>query len=137
MTFFGLLRIETPEHAGIAATGSRDQVEITLLRKDGDVRVKGAGFVFSAEKAAAPLASGKNTVTIGAVGDNEWTKLGAGAILSFSRPENGRVVVLKPMDDDPKVLFDSIVDSGDVYAPEGSFVFCAGKPGDAFEVTAK
>ena len=137
MTFFGLLRIETPEFAGIAATGSRDQVEIILLGKDGDIRVKGAGFVFSAEGAATPLAAGKTSVTIGAAGDNEWTKLGTGAILSFARPDKGRIVVLKPMDDDPKVLFDSIVDSGEVYAPEGSFVFCAGNPGDAFEITAK
>ena len=81
--------------------------------------------------------AGKTSVTIGAAGDNEWTKLGTGAILSFARPDKGRIVVLKPMDDDSKVLFDSIVDSGDVYAPEGSFVFCAGKPGDAFGITAK
>ncbi len=135
-TFFGIVKIETPEFASIAATGSRDQAAITLLRKGGDVRLNAAGFMFSPARSAGALAAGKTTVVIGADGENEWRKLDTGAILSFTRPANGRVVVLK-WEDDSKALFDSIVDAGEIYAPAGSFVFCAGKPGDAFEITAK
>jgi CubicO group peptidase (beta-lactamase class C family) len=136
-TFFGIVRIETPDFARIAATGSRDQTDIALVKKGSDVRLKAAGFTFSPVRSAGALAAGKTAVTIGADGENEWKRLDAGAILSFERPEKGRVVVLTWGEDDPKALFDSIVDSGDVYAPGGSFVFCAGKPGDAFGITAK
>ena len=42
------------------------------------------------------------------------------------------------VEEDKKLaLFDSTVDEGEVYAPEGSYVVCIGQPGDLFIVSAK
>jgi len=57
----------------------------------------------------------------------------AGALLSFEKPSGGRVIVASP----EKILFDSVVDSEEIYAPPGSCVFCAGEPGDVLKVIAQ
>ncbi len=54
-------------------------------------------------------------------------------MLSFAAPAKGRVIVF---DGSGKVLYDSVFDSGAVYAPAGSFVELAADPGSSFKVTA-
>ncbi len=133
---FGLQRVEDFGFASIAATAFRDQLSLQLFRKDGKIRARCGIFVLSRADEAEELADGKNSVVIGPDGENEWRRVGKGVILSFSRPEKGRVLVVDPKND-AALLYDSAADSGEFFAPEGMFVFCAGAPGDAFGIEAK
>jgi CubicO group peptidase (beta-lactamase class C family) len=133
---FGVQKVEAPDFASIAATGFRDQMALRLFRKNGEMRAKAGFFVFSQASYAATLAPGKNRVVIGPDGDNEWRKVEQDMILSFEKPEKGRIMLVAP-DKDAELLFDSVVDSGEVYAPGGTFVFLAGVPWDVFEVEAR
>ena len=38
--------------------------------------------------------------------------------------------VYKRQDEDAALLYDSVVDDGEFLAPEGTYIFCAGAPGD-------
>jgi hypothetical protein len=75
-------------------------------------------------------------VTIGPDAENEWRKAGKDMILSFVRPEKGRVIAVDP-ENDAALLYDSVVDSGEFFAPEGTFLFLAGAAGDVFEIEAR
>lgn len=131
--FGGLKKIESPVFASIAATCFRDQAELNLIDKNGETWLKSSNYLFSTADGARKAANGENIVTIKADNYNEWLKLEKGAILNFSRPKGGRIIVLTP----DKGLFDSIVDAGEIYAPAGSFIFCAGKAGDVFKINKK
>lgn len=136
LSFYGVLKIDHPDHASIAATAFRDQRAIRIFRKKGEVRIRTGLFIFSDENAARPVEAGVNNVVIGAEGENEWMKVETGAILSFKKPHRARVLVMRPGNGN-QVFYDSVVDSGETYAPPGSFVFLAGSPGDTFEIKAR
>ncbi len=136
LSFCGVMKIDEPAYASIAATAFRDQRDLRLFRKNGEIRVRTGLFVFSEENVAATVKDGKNRIIIGAEGENEWMRVLSKSILSFEKPQNGRVLVMTARKGVP-MLFDSDVDSGEIYAPAGSFVFLAGFPGDVFEVTAR
>jgi len=72
---------------------------------------------------------------IGADGENEWFKTVSGGILSFELTGKSRVVVLPGPETPP--LYDSVVDDGEVYVPEGSFIFLAGDPGDLIHISMR
>ncbi|MGV8118353.1 MAG: serine hydrolase domain-containing protein [Candidatus Xenobiia bacterium LiM19] len=131
--FGGIKKIESPTFAGIAATCFRDQTELYLINRKGQWWAKAGNDLFSTADSAGKAVSGVNTVTIGADNYNEWLKIEKGAILSFERPEEGRIIVLN----DDNVLFDSIVDTDEIFAPGGSFVFCAASAGSVFKIKAK
>ncbi|PTN36004.1 serine hydrolase [Desulfonatronum sp. SC1] len=133
---FGIQKVEGPDFASMAATGFRDQLSLRLFRKDGKIRVRSGMFVFSQASEAGALVNGKNGVVIGPDGENEWRKVEQEMILSFTRPEMGRVVAVAPAND-AELLYDSVVDNGEFFAPEGTFVFLAGAPGDVFEIEAR
>jgi len=134
--FFGVNRIETPDFAAIAAKGFRDQGEFRLFRKNGDVRAKAMQFVYSGKEILAPLSSGKNTITIGGEGENEWAVLPDECTLSVVKPAGGRVVVFSG-EEEPELLHDSITDSGDIDVPGGALLFLAADPGDIFEISVQ
>lgn len=76
--------------------------------------------------------AGSASVTIGRAGFSEWRAVGGGAALQFALPgSRGRVIVVTRY----AVLYDSLVDGNEVYAPAGSFVFFAGVAGDTFRVS--
>ena len=133
---FGVQKVEDPDFASIAATGFRDQLALRLFRKNGEARVRAGMFVFSPANSAEALLIGKNRAVIGPDGENEWRKVEKGSILSFERPAKGRIVLVAP-ENDAELLYDSVTDSGEVYAPDGAFVFLAGVPGDVFEIEAR
>ncbi len=135
VTFASPNRVVDPDFAEMAATGFRDQSSLRLFRKDGEVRARVLQFVFSREDAAKPLKEGTTLVAIGSEGENEWLKTASEAILSFRHTGDSRVVVITGPEEPP--IFDSVVDSGEIYAPQGSFVFLAGNPGDLIHVTAR
>ena len=144
----GVKKIETPRHAGMAAMSFRDRSEMSLFENKGETWMKTAFFLLSPADNVKKLSGGVNRVIIKSEGYNEWLRVEKGAKLKFKTPENGRIVVI----DDDETLYDSIVDSAEyfgpgcdpgarspesIYAPEGSFIFFAGKAGDLFKVEAK
>ncbi len=133
---YGLQKVEDLGYAGIAATAFRDQLSIQLFRKDGKIRARSAMFVFSPADEAEALVDGKNSVLIGPDAENEWRKADKDMILSFVRPEKGRVIAVDP-ENDAALLYDSVVDEGEFFAPEGTFIFLAGAAGDTFEIEAR
>ena len=87
------------------------------------------------EEAAEPLAEGSTLAAIGADGENEWFKTVSGGILSFELIGKSRAVVLPGPETPP--LYDSVVDDGEVYVPESSFIFLAGDPGDLIHISTR
>ena len=131
--FIGIKKIEQTDFAGIAATAFRDQTELLLFSKKGVTWAKVANYLFSIADGFPNIGTGVTSVKIGDDNYNEWLKVDKGMLISFEKPEGGRVIISTP----DAVLFDSIVDSGEIYAPAGSYIFCAGTAGDAFNIYAK
>lgn len=129
----GVKKIETPDFAGMAATSFRDQTQLRLFENKGETWMKIASFLFSPADGARKLVPGVNRVVVKAEGYNEWLRMEKCAILKFKNPEKGRIIVV----DGDETLYDSIVDGREVYAPAGSFIFCAGKAGDMFRIEAR
>ena len=136
LTFMNPLRVEDDHTATYAAPLFRDQSELEIYETDGTLWIRSGIFLFSDAENTRDLKNGTNFVMIGEKGYNEWYRAGSGSILSFEKPEKGRVMVLVEEGEGP-ALFDSITDGGEVYAPEGSYVLCIGRPGDMFTVNAK
>ena len=78
------------------------------------------------------LSPGTTTHALNTNGYNQWFKIVTDSILRCEKSTQGRMIVFAP---DNAVLFDSAVDTGDVFAPSGSFVEIAGAVGDAFKLT--
>ncbi len=146
--FMGVKKIETPDHAGMAAESFRERSELSLFENKGETWIKCAFFLFSPAEGAGKLIDGVNRVMIKAEGYNEWLRVDKCAVLKLNRPLYGRIALVN----DDEVLYDSIVDSPEyfgsgrkpgalppknVYAPAGSFIFCAGKTGDVFRIDAR
>lgn len=131
--FLGFKRIESPDSAGMASAAVRDLTELTLLDKDGRTWARVSDMLYSPSDLAVALRNGENAVTIGNDGYNEWLRADEDLILVFDQPEKGRVIVFSP---DGSQTYDSVIDKGAVYVPQGSLVELAGLPGDAFKVTA-
>lgn len=129
----GIKRIERNDFASSAATEFRDQTDLLLFSRNGITWVKAGIFLLSTPDGIPKVKSGETVVRIGAEGYNEWLKVEKGALLTFRKPENGRIIVSNP----ETVLFDSTIDSGEIYAPAGSYIFCAGAAGEVFTVHAK
>jgi len=131
--FIGIKKIERADFADIAATAFRDQIELSFFPKNGKTWAKLGIFLFSTEDGIPKVKNGATSIKIGDDNYNEWLKLEKGALLSFEKPEGGRVIVSTQ----EAVLFDSVLDSGETYAPAGSYVFCAGTAGDVFRINTK
>lgn len=134
MFFGGLKRIETPEFAAMAATAFRDQNDFAVFEKNGEKWARSGHMVFTAADCFRKLAPGVNRVIIKSEGGNEWLRVEKGAIVRFDKPgDKMRIIVMG----DRGPLFDSLVDDREVYAPEGSFIYFAGAPGDLFRAVAR
>ena len=131
--FRGVRRIERPDFAAMAATAIRDQSDLDFVEGKGGGLMRTGHYLWSAAGTAGRLPVARSTVTIGADGFNEWRAVDAGGVLNFTLPAKGRVIVVTL----GATLYDSIVDSGAVHAPAGSYVFFAGATGDVFQVTAE
>ena len=130
--FDGVRRIERADFAATAATALRDQTDLALVPGDGGTWVRTGNVLRSAARSAPRLDTGSASVTIGRAGFNEWRAVGQGAALRFALPgSRGRVIVVTR----DAVLYDSLVDGRQVYAPAGSYVFFAGVAGDTFRVS--
>ena len=136
LSFENTLRIDSKEHATYAAPLFRDQSEFSLYESDGVMWVRSGISLYSEAERAKKIHEGKNSVTIGEKGYAEWNKVEKGHILSFEAPRKGRILVVSEEKNQP-VLFDNLVDEGEVYAPEDSYVICIGQPGEIFTLSAQ
>ena len=131
--FRGVRRIERPDFAAMAATAIRDQSDLDFVEGKGGGFMRTGHYLWSAARTAARLPTASSTITIGTDGFNEWRAVDAGGMLNFTLPAKGRVIVVTQA----ATFYDSIVDSGAVHAPAGSYVFFAGATGDAFQVAVR
>ena len=132
--FEGLKKIETPQYAGMAATAFRDQSDFTLFDKNGETWVKVADNFFTPAENFKKLSSAMNRVIIKTCGCNEWLRVEKGAIVKFEKPSSKtRILIMAAAGP----IYDSLIDSGEAFAPEGSFIFFAGTAGDLFKVFAR
>ena len=125
--------VESPTFAGMTSSVLRDLTELFLIEKNGQTWLQLSDMLFSPVTAAAPLNVEQKSITIGPDGYNEWLKTTQDMVLDVKKPAGGREVVVDP---DGKSIYDSVVDSGEVVVPAGSYVELAGSPGDVFTVTA-
>ena len=130
--FRGVRRIERPDFAAMAATAIRDQSDLDFVEVKGGGLMRTGHYLWSPARTAGRLPMTPSIVTIGADGFNEWRAVDTGGVLGFILPAKGRVIVVTQ----GATLYDSIVDSGAVHAPAGSYVFFAGATGDVFQVIA-
>jgi CubicO group peptidase (beta-lactamase class C family) len=132
VVFGGLMRIESPIFATMPVKSMRDLSELRLVDKDGRLWAWCGGGLFMPADMAATLTGGAGSLVIGPDGYNEWLKVAEDSVLSFAKPGKGRVLVYAA----GAVVYDSVTDSGEVFAPAGSFVMAVGEAGDSFTVTA-
>lgn len=134
INLMGAKKIENSGFASIAVTAFRDQGELYVFEQEGGLWARMGIYLLSQESCAKKAAPGLNRAFIGPKNYNEWLKIEKGAILKFEIPEKGRLIVVKG----ETAIFDSVVDENrEIYAPDGSYVFCAGKFGDVFKVNVR
>lgn len=132
--FWGIKRIESPEFAGMPFDAIRDQSELTLFEKNGETWARVSDMLFSPARSAVALEAGEHSVKIGTDGYSQWLAAKEGLVLSFAKPQRGRIIVFTP---DDAVTYDSALDRGDAFAAKGSHVEFAGFAGDLFTVRAR
>jgi CubicO group peptidase (beta-lactamase class C family) len=133
--FGGIKRIDSPEFAGMPFDEMRDQTELTLFDRNGATWAWLSDLLYSpAAQSTVDLKSGENTAKIGSEGHNEWLAVNEGMVLSFTKPQRGRIIIFSS---DDKVIYDSALDTGDAYAAKGSYIEFAGLANDVFTVRAK
>jgi hypothetical protein len=129
----GVKKIETPGYAGIAVAAFRDQADLSLIDMNGETWIKTNYGLCSPADSARKLMTGINRVVIKVENYNEWLRVEKGAIVNFDKPQKGRIIVVT----EENAIYDSVVDKDEIYAPEGSFIFCAGTAGDLFKIIAR
>jgi CubicO group peptidase (beta-lactamase class C family) len=134
VVFQGIKRIESPEFAGMPFDSVRDQTELTLFEKDGDTWAWVSDMLYSSAQSAVALKKGENYVKIGSAGYNEWLVANENMILSFTKPQRGRIIIFSSED---TTTYDSSIDAGDAFAAKGSYIESAGFVNDVFTIKAK
>ncbi len=134
VSFAGIKRIDSPEFAGMPFDAVRDQTELTLFPKNGATWAWISDLLYSPAESAAALKAGENSVRISPDGYSEWLAANEDAVLSFAKPQGGRIIVFSA---DDAVIYDSALDTGDVFAAKGSYIESAGSAGDVFTVRAR
>lgn len=130
--FSGVKKVVTPEFAGMAGASIRDQSELTLYERAGEVWARVSDMIYSPATPAGELAAGENAVVIGGEGLAEWRRAAEEAVIEAEPPAGGRLAVF---DSDGVVLRDSAITGGRVYVPADGWILCAGMPGDTFTIT--
>jgi hypothetical protein len=132
--FSGLKQVESSTYAGMPAKSMRDQTELNLLNKDGQIWAQVYDALYCQSSLAASVNKGSRTVTIGADGYSQWGILTQDSVLSFQMPSGDYVWVFSATG---SPMYDSATSSGAVYAPAGCYVEFGGYTGDVLTVTAK
>jgi CubicO group peptidase (beta-lactamase class C family) len=133
--FRGLKRIESPEFAVMPFDSIRDLTELTLFEKNGNTWAWVSDLLYSPAETALGLKNGDNSVKIGIDGHSEWLRANEDMVLSFTKPERGKIIIFAS--DGNEVTYDSTLNTGDVYIAKGNYIEFAGFANDAFTVKAK
>lgn len=133
LTFMSPLKVEDEFSASYAAPLFRDQSELFVFEDGGTVWARMNIFLLSEAKEAKVLRGGKTLAVIGGKGLNEWYRSEGDALMHFDIPSGGRIMVIDT-DSDVPIIYDSVTDDGEVYAAEGAFIACFGRPGDIFMI---
>jgi CubicO group peptidase (beta-lactamase class C family) len=134
VVFGGVKRIDSTEFAGMPFDSIRDQTELTLFEKNGATWAWVSDMLYSPAESAVALKAGENSVKIGGDGYNEWLVANEDMVLSFTKPNRGRIIIFSS---DDTATYDSALDTGDAYAAKGSYIESAGFANDVFTVKAK
>lgn len=134
LEFGGLLRVQSPDFAGMPVDNVRDLFELTLLEREGQTWARLSESLYSPASSAPLLRRGSRTIALGPDGASEWLRLAEGLILSFQQPGESRVLVFSA---DGEPLYDSALESGSFYAARGCFVEFLGAPGAEFRVEGR
>ena len=132
--FDGIKKVQSPLFASMAIGSSRDLTELRLVARGGRMWAWSGGSLYMPADLVPTMTAGTTTGRIESDGYNQWLKVSEDSLLTFAAPAGGRIVLLGA---DGRVLYDSVMDKGAVFAPAGSYVEMAGKPIDVFTVTAK
>ncbi len=132
--FGGIKKITGPTTASYAVGNMRDLTELRFFEQGGGHWIWLSGFLYSSAATAKSFSGVATSLTIGNQGYNEWLKLDQDAVLNFTKPANGRILVFDPSG---SPIYDSVVDSGDIFVTAGSFVSVAGEAADTFTVQAR
>jgi hypothetical protein len=133
VNFNQVQKVDSPTHAGMVCDVIRDQTEVTLFNNGGQTWARVSDMVYSPAAAIPTMGKGQKSVTIGKEGYNQWLKTSDTVVLDVKKPSGGRLIVFGP---DRSQIYDSEIDTGQVYAPAGSFVELAGTAGQSFQVSA-
>jgi hypothetical protein len=128
--FNGLKKVQSSTFAAMPVSSMRDLTELELIDKDGQTWARNSDRLYSPADQVTLLKSGNNYIKIGSDGLNEWLKTDEGIVLKFTKPDFGRIVIFDTTQ--AKVIYDSLIDTEDIYVPKGSFIEFLGNPGDAF-----
>jgi len=123
--------VESPTFAGMTSKCIRDLTELGLLDRSGQTWIQLSEMLYSPVSVAAPLGSETKPVTIGKDAYNEWLKTTADLVVKFDKPSKDRAIVYGP---GGAPTWDSIIDTGEVFAPAGSFIEVSGFPNDVIKV---
>jgi hypothetical protein len=118
--------------AGMTSSCVRDLTELNLQDRSGQTWAQLSEMLYSPADVAAPLGNETKSVTIGSDGYNQWFETTGDLVLKFDKPPKDRAIVYGP---DGTPTYDSIVNSGEVFVPAGSFVEVSGSPNDVIKVT--
>ncbi|HEY5525956.1 MAG TPA: serine hydrolase domain-containing protein [Candidatus Anoxymicrobiaceae bacterium] len=129
----GSKQVKSPVYAGMTSSALRDLTELDLLDRSGQTWAQLSEMLYSPASVATQLGTETKSVTIGKDAYNEWFRTAGGLALNFDKPSKDRAVVFGP---DGSTIYDSVINSGAVYAPAGSLVELAGAPGDVLKVIA-
>ena len=132
--FGGVKKVTGPETAGYAVANMRDLSELSFFKQEGEQWAWLSGFLFSSAETAKSCSGDLVKLSIGSRGYNEWLKIDRDAILSFTKPDGGRILAFDP---EGNCKFDSIIDHGEVFAAAGSFITFVGNPADTFTVQVR
>lgn len=134
VNFGGIKKITGPTTASYAVGNMRDLAELRFFEQGGGPWIWLSGFLYSSAATAKIYSGVATSLTIGNQGYNEWLKFDQDAVLNFTKPANGRILVFDPAG---SPIYDSVVDSGDIFVAAGSFVAVAGEAADTFTVQAR
>ncbi len=132
--FNGIKRITSPRFGGMSFDSIRDQTELTLFEQDGATWAWVSDLLYSPAEKAALLKPGENSVKIGTRGYNEWLAVKEDMVLNFTKPEEGRIIVIAP---DDTATYDSALDKGGTFAARGSYIEAAGFAGHVFTIKGR
>ncbi len=128
---YSALALKSPTETSMSFRYLRDQNEFRLEKTQGETLLHTYEHCFS-DASKLPVITEGDTLRIDSDGQNKAGRMGSGALLGFTIPEGGRIIVFSP---EYNLTYDSLTsDRHETYAEEGAYILAVGKSGDAFKI---